>query len=93
MGRLPNDGRGRMGGRQAGTKNKPKTYAGWAAKILADDRKQPQAMDAHISLLASLVISDALAKLTEVFAAFLGRESGASESSQEANDTLNAAGL
>ncbi len=93
MGRLPNDGRGRIGGRQAGTKNKPKTYAGWAAKILAEDRKQPQAADAHISLLAALVISDALAKLTEVFAVALGREPGADESSKEANDTLNAAGL
>lgn len=63
MGRLPNDGRGRIGGRLPGTPNKPKTYAGWARRVLEYQRKQGNAFNLGTSsvLLAALVIADALA--------------------------------
>ena len=41
MGRLTNDGRGRIGGRAKGTKNKPrKALADWAASLI--DRRRAQ---------------------------------------------------
>ncbi len=63
MGRIPNDGRGRFGGRQAGVKNRPKNYKAMAAKLLDEDRKTGQALGNHVTLVAALVVAEALAEL------------------------------
>ena len=68
MGRTPNDGRGRLGGRLAGSKNRPKSYKAFAAKIIDEDRRQQQPMGNHVTLLAALVVAEALAALVAVLA-------------------------
>lgn len=66
MGRHPNDGLGHFGGRRAGSKNKPKTWRSLAERMLDDDRKQQQPLGNHVTILAALVVADALNRLIEL---------------------------
>ena len=71
MGRKPNDGRGRLGGRTAGTKNKPKPQPlnGWLVETLYTHRDtieqvlndtNPDERFNRAGLLSTLALADAL---------------------------------
>lgn len=73
MGRKPNDGRGRIGGRAKGTPNKPKApTTGWVGEMYNHVRPHAEQLlisqsDATIypRLLPAVIVAEALAELTE----------------------------
>ena len=83
MGRIANDGRGRFGGRQAGVKNRPKSYKAMAAKIIDEDRRAGQALGIHVTLVAALVVAESLAELV---AAITGRRQHPVEANEQAGE-------
>lgn len=77
MGRTPNDGRGRLGGRAKGTPNKPpQPLHGWAERCIHKNRKSLNDVirgislwnEAGISLYGSLIIAAAIDRLTRQLA-------------------------
>ncbi len=72
MGRKPNDGRGRLGGRAKGTPNK-KPFSVWVAE-LADNNRQAIEKEINegsregLQLLGALMIADGLCRCSEAAA-------------------------
>lgn len=77
MGRKPNDGRGRLGGRAAGTRNKPKPQPlhGWLCATIDKHRETIEAVledtnpadrYARAGLLSTLALADALNRAASV---------------------------
>lgn len=64
MGRKANDGRGRLGGRTTGTKNRPRTWADWGVKVLEPIRRNGESLGTNASVLSALIIADAIDRLS-----------------------------
>ena len=73
MGRKPNDGRGRIGGRAKGTPNKPKApTTGWVGEMYNHVRPHAEYVlrnqtdtQLYPRLLPAVIVAEALAELTE----------------------------
>ena len=82
MGRQANDGRGRLGGRVAGTKNKPQpTVTDWVNGLL---NKQRRTVETAVSVgdtptLAALLVVSALDRLTRAIYTASGMDATANE--------------
>lgn len=64
MGRKANDGRGRLGGRTTGTKNRPRTWADWGVKVLEPIRRNGEPLGVNANVLSALIIADAIDRLS-----------------------------
>lgn len=78
MGRLPNDGRGRLGGRAKGTPNKPKEPLDeWLARIIDKNRRQLEAdLDEVTPTERALILSQLVStsRSVEVYSALVSAE-------------------
>lgn len=68
MGRLPNDGRGRLGGRTVGTKNKPQPAVdAWVDGLLNKNRRAVESAvtSGDKGIISALLVVSALNRVTE----------------------------
>lgn len=68
MGRIANDGRGRLGGRALGTKNKPQPAVGeWVETLLNKNRRAVElaVTTGDRGIIAALLVVSALNRVTE----------------------------
>lgn len=78
MGRQANDGRGRLGGRAIGTKNKPQPAVDEWLNGLLDKKRgaiETALLTGNYSILSALLIASALNRLTDALTADRGEGS------------------